>query len=345
VTFEKFTGTRPVVPALAFDAARLAVWMRANVEESTGALNRNQIGSWSFTPMPDRNAFWPPYVPRNLTAPQTSIWYNLEVSSKRQPNKPAFICYGNEITFAALKAEADKLAGYLQKRCGVSKGDRVLLFAQNSFQFIVAYYAILRADAVVVPINPMNLTAELRRIVADCGAKVAFIAQELWPQAAPLTEDGMLAHSIVATYSDYLAKPTDLTVPDAFKLPRQPVAGKGVVAWGDAIAANLAPEEHTSSPDDLCCMPYTSGSTGEPKGCMHTHRSVMHTCVSGTEWFRTIPEVIYLGVLPFFHVTGVDAPGDPQVFDPGGSQEGDRARRWKLTAARRGIVTGRAAEI
>ena len=52
-------------------------------------------------------------------------------------------------------------------------------------------------------------------------------------------------------------------------------------------------------------MPYTSGTTGEPKGCMHTHRSVMHTAVAGMAWFRTLPEVIYLGVLPFFHVTGM----------------------------------------
>ncbi|MFZ3322626.1 MAG: long-chain fatty acid--CoA ligase [Usitatibacter sp.] len=264
--------------------------------------------------MAERGTFWPQYVPHNLSAPQTSLWYNLEVSSKRQASKTAFICYDNEITFAALKTEAEKLAGFLQKRCGVAKGDRVLVFAQNSFQFVIAYYAILRADAVVVPINPMNLTAELRRIVADCGARTAFIAQELWPQAAPLTEDGTLAHSIVAAYSDYLKKPTDLTVPDAFKLARQPITGKGVVTWADAMAANLVPGEHTARPDDLCCMPYTSGTTGEPKGCMHTHRSVMHTAVAGMAWFRGLAETIYLGVLPFFHVTGMQNAMNSPIY-------------------------------
>ncbi len=264
--------------------------------------------------MAERNAFWPQYVPKGLTLPQTSIWYNLEVSSKRQANKPAFVCFDNALTYSQLRSEAEKLAGFLQQRCGVKKGDRVLVFAQNSFQFIIAYYAILRADAVVVPVNPMNLTAELRRIVADCGAKVAFIAQELWPQAAPLAEDGTLAHSIVAAYSDYLTKPTDLTVPDAFKLARQPISGKGVVAWRDALAANLSPGEHTSGPDDLCCMPYTSGTTGEPKGCMHTHRSVMHTAVCGMEWFRALPEVTYLGVLPFFHVTGMQNAMNSPIY-------------------------------
>jgi fatty-acyl-CoA synthase len=94
-------------------------------------------------------------------------------------------------------------------------------------------------------------------------------------------------------------------VPDAFKLPRQPIAGNNVTLWSDAIAANLEPGPHTVGPDDLCVMPYTSGTTGEPKGCMHTHRSVMHTAVVGNVWFRTTSEITYLGVLPYFHVTGM----------------------------------------
>jgi fatty-acyl-CoA synthase len=248
---------------------------------------------------------WPREVPRGLTLPETSVWVNLEVSARRYPGKPAFICYDNALTFARLKSEAEKLAGFLQQRCGVAKGDRVLLFAQNSLNFVIAYYAILRADAVVVPVNPMNLTPELRQYVKDCGAGTAIVAQELWPQAAPLAAEGTIAHAIVAAYADYLDKPTDLKVADAFKLPRQAIAGPNVTLWSDAIAAGLAPSEHTAGPDDLACMPYTSGTTGEPKGCMHTHRSVMHTLVGGGEWFRTVPELVYLGVLPYFHVTGM----------------------------------------
>ena len=250
-------------------------------------------------------AVWPRDVPRGLTLPETSVWTNLEISARRYPGKPAFICYDNALTFSRLQSEAEKLAGFLQRRCGVAKGDRVLLFAQNSLDFVIAYYAILRADAVAVPINPMNLTRELRVYLQDCGARTAIVAQELWPQAAPLAEDGTIAHAIVAAYSDYLPAPTDLKVADAFKLPRQPIAGANVTLWSDAIAAGCAPSGHTAGPDDLACMPYTSGTTGEPKGCPHTHRSVMHTLIAGGEWFRTVPEMVYLGVLPYFHVTGM----------------------------------------
>lgn len=264
--------------------------------------------------MSEKPAHWPRYVPLHLTAPETSLWYNLEVSARRHPDKASLICYGNEITFSRLKAEAEKLAGFLQQKCGVAKADRVLLLAQNSFQFVIAYYAILRADAVVVPVNPMNLTQELRRIVADCGAKTAVIAQELWPQAFPLVDEGMIEYAVVAAYSDYLPKPAEIAVPDAFKLAKQPIAGRGITPWSDAIAANLPPGLHTTGPDDLCCMPYTSGTTGEPKGCMHTHRSVMHTCVGGAEWFRTLPEMTYLGVLPAFHVTGMQNAMNTPIY-------------------------------
>ncbi|HUL95023.1 MAG TPA: long-chain fatty acid--CoA ligase [Usitatibacter sp.] len=264
--------------------------------------------------MADHFAVWPAYVPRNLQAPRTSVWVNLEVSARRYPDKAAFICYDNALTYAALEREALRLAGFLQQRCGVKKGDRVVVFAQNSLQFVIAYYAILRADAIVVPINPMNVTQELRKFVADCTPRAAVVAQELWPQAEPLAADGTIPHAIVAAYSDYLVKPTELKVPDAFKLARQPVAGANVTPWVDAISAGLEPGPHTVGPDDLCCLPYTSGTTGEPKGCMHTHRSVMHTLVGGAEWFRTVPETTYLGVLPYFHVTGMQNSMNTPIY-------------------------------
>ena len=258
-------------------------------------------------------AVWPREVPRGLTLPETSVWTNLEISARRYPGKPAFICYDNPMTFARLKSEAEALAGFLQKRLGVAKGDRVLIFAQNSLQFVIAYYAILRADAVVVPINPMNLTQELRNYVKDCGAKVAIVAQELWPQAAPLAAEGTIAHAIVAAYVDYLEKPTDLKVPDAFKLPRQAIAAGNVTLWSDALRERLVASEHTAGPDDLCAMPYTSGTTGGPKGCMHTHRSVMHT-IGGVEWFRSLPEASFLAVLPYFHVTGMQNSMNSPIY-------------------------------
>ena len=286
-------------------------------------------------------AVWPKEVPHSLRLPQTSIWFNLDASARRYPDKPAFIVYDNAMTFARLRGEAEALAGFLQKKCGVAKGDRVLLFAQNSLQFVIAYYAVLRADAVVVPINPMNLTEELRHYVKDSGAKVAVIAQELLPAAQPLVADGTIGHAIVAAYVDYLDKPTDLKVPDAFKAARQSITGPNVTLWSDALAQRLAPGEHTAGPDDLAVMPYTSGTTGQPKGCMHSHRTVMSTAVCAQEWFKISVETTYLGVLPYFHVTGMqnsmNTPiycGSTVVMLPRWDREvaGELIKRYRVTA-------------
>jgi fatty-acyl-CoA synthase len=249
-------------------------------------------------------AFWPSNQPRHLSVPQTSLFYNVEVSAARFPDKPYIIFYDTPISFAEFKDEAERIAGYLEHECGVKKGDRVLLYMQNSPQFILAYYGILRANAVVVPVNPMNLTTELRHYVHDTGATTAFVPQDLLPNMQPLLGDG-LQHIVVAAYSDYLKKPTDLKVPEFVAAPRQQVAGEGLVLWSDMLARNLRPGPVTTGPDDLCTMPYTSGTTGNPKGCMHTHRSVMYNAVAGVQWFGTTSDAVLLSVLPFFHVTGM----------------------------------------
>ena len=255
--------------------------------------------------MSDRHfAFWPKGLPKHLTIPETNVFYNAEVSATRYPNKPYFVFYDTPITFAEFKDECERLAGFLERECGVKKGDRVLLFTQNSPQFIIGYYATLRANAVVVPVNPMNLTEELRHYVKDSGAKVAIVTQELYAQAHPLVGDG-LDHMIVGAYSDYLERPTDLKVPDFIRAPRHPIGDAGVTLWTDALAKNLRPGPLTAGPDDLCVMPYTSGTTGQPKGCMHTHRSTLHTIVAGAQWFGINQDAVFLAVLPFFHVTGM----------------------------------------
>jgi fatty-acyl-CoA synthase len=255
--------------------------------------------------------FWPTGLPHDLTAPATHLFYNAEVSATRYPDKPYLIFFETPLTFAEFKDEAERLAGYLQQDCGVRKGDRVLLVMQNSPQFIVSYYAILRADAIVVPVNPMSVTAELEHYLEDSGARVALVAQEVYPQLKPLVGK-KVERAVVAAYSDYVKRPTTIKMPDAVCAPRVPVSDAGVTAWVDALAARRKPGPITAGPDDLCVIPYSSGTTGRPKGCMLTHANVMHTLIANTVWFGGHQDASQLVVLPFFHVTsmqgGMNAP-------------------------------------
>jgi fatty-acyl-CoA synthase len=256
--------------------------------------------------------FWPS-VPRQLTPPETSLWFNAEVSAARFPNKTCINYYDSAITFSAFRREAERLAGFLQKECGVARGDRVALYLQNSPQFIIGYYAILRADAMVVPINPMLLTKEIGHIVNDSGAKILIGAQDQLSRVEPLIGNG-LDRVIVACYSDYLTAPTDLDVPAWIKAPRQAQSAPGLTLWSDAMAAGAQPGPHLAGPDDLCVMPYTSGTTGNPKGCVHRHRSVMFTSVAGPQWNRAFQDETVLAILPYFHVTGMQGSMNALIY-------------------------------
>ena len=251
---------------------------------------------------------WPPGMPHVMEVPNTSVYTNLASGAAKHPDAAAIYYYGTRISYAGMKSEADALAGYLQQRCGVRKGDRVLLYLQNSPQFIIGYYAILRADAVVVPVNPMNLTEELCHYIEDADAAVAIAGQEHLERIAPLVGKGTLTKIIVAAYSEYLETPDAFPLPDFVRAPREASGNKNVVLWADALAAACVPGEHRAGPDDLAVMPYTSGTTGKPKGCMHTHHNVQSTAFVYLVWRGASDGgTVTLSALPMFHVTGMQA--------------------------------------
>jgi fatty-acyl-CoA synthase len=252
-------------------------------------------------------AHWPPGVPKSLSIPRTSLCYNLEVSARRYPDKAAIVYYGTVITYAAMEREVAALAGFLQQRCGVRRGDRVLLYAQNSPQFVIGYYAILRADGVVVPVNPMNKSDELAHYVDDSDARVAIAAQELYREIEPHLGAARIERCVLAAYSDYLAADADLRVPDVVSAPRLQPQHAEVTQWQEAVALACVPGELQSGSEDLAVLPYTSGTTGLPKGCMLTHANLLATSTGSCVWSPTSSEAVVLGVLPMFHLTGMQA--------------------------------------
>ena len=244
---------------------------------------------------------WPPGVPKSLSVPRTSLFFNLEASARRYPGKAALHYYGTSVTYAELLRSAEALAGHLQRACGVQRGERVLLYAQNCPQFVIGYYAVLRADAVVVPVNPMNKRDELAYYIADADARVIVSTQDLYGEIEPHLGKG-LGHCVLGTYADYLREATDLNVPESVRAPRIAAAN-----WSAALAAGHAPAPHTAGPDDLAVLPYTSGTTGHPKGAMLSHSNLLATSTGACVWYHGSSEAVVLGVLPLFHLTGMQA--------------------------------------
>jgi fatty-acyl-CoA synthase len=244
-----------------------------------------------------------PKISKSLKVPATSLYYNLKVSAERYPDQIAIHYYGNQLTYEQLDAEVNALAGYLEQKLGVKAGEKVLLFMQNSPQFVIGYYAILRANAVVVPINPMLVANELEFYVKDCEIKTALVGQELYDRVCPLLGTTTLENLLVAAYSDYAGNKG--TLPKEVELPRIAYSEPNHYLWTEAIEANLSPSEHTARGDNLAVLPYTSGTTGLPKGCKHTNRTVNANTVGAYHWSRTTTDAVHLMTLPLFHVTGM----------------------------------------
>ena len=259
---------------------------------------------------------WPARVPHHITPPATTLWDNLAFSAKRFPHKTALQFLGSALSYQQLTQQAESIAAWLHDK-GIQKGDRVLLDMQNCPQLVAAHFGILRANAVVVPVNPMNRAKELEHYITDAQARMAIttadVAAEMAAASDTLPEGEGLQHLLVTHYSD--AFDPALQAQDAWPLSWQawltqrielPVFKGGQSHdWMQVLANTLALPPLTVTPSDLAILPYTSGTTGLPKGCMHPHSSVMHNAVCGAIWNNGSHENIGLCVVPMFHITGL----------------------------------------
>lgn len=260
--------------------------------------------------------FWPKRLPHSITVPAVSLWHNLKTAAERYPDNKALVFFGRVTSYRELASQVERLAGTLHA-LGVKRGDRVLLDMQNCPQLVIAHFAILRANAVVVPVNPMNRAEELKHYITDADAKVAIttgdLAGELARASDALPEGERLSRMIVTQFTD--AFDPGVTGDDApaaawvdwlgTRHPLPALAGGEVMAWTEALETSHPVPEHVVGANDMALLPYTSGTTGLPKGCIHHHSSLMHNAMSGMLWGCAHSEVVVLAVVPMFHITGV----------------------------------------
>ncbi len=244
------------------------------------------------------------------------MWDNLETSARRYPDSAAMVFFDRIFSYADVLEQAGRLAACLHG-LGVKKGDRVVLAMQNCPQLVIAHFAILRANAVVVPVNPMNRREELKHYIVDPDAKVAITTSDLAAELAcasdALPAPQRLAHLLVTHFTDaFDDKVSGEDAPPAawsdWLSTRHALPGLldgQVHSWEDALRVTSAAPELTVGPSDLAILPYTSGTTGLPKGCMHTHASIMHNAVASGLWGNGSAENVVLTVVPMFHITGM----------------------------------------
>jgi long-chain acyl-CoA synthetase len=250
-------------------------------------------------------------VPHTLTYPDVPMHHLLEETARRLPNQTATVFFGAKLAYAQLNAQADRLAVAL-RNLGLEKGDRVAIVLPNCPQFVIAYYAILKAGGVVVPTNPTYKAREIEYQLKDAGARMVITLNMFMPAIQEVRESIGLQHIIVTEIKEYLPPVLGLLYP--IKERREKTAvhvapAPGIVFWPELMRAPTLPLPPVAiSPDDLALLQYTGGTTGVSKGAMLTHRNMVANTVQCRYWLydmRTDGGEVSLAAIPFFHVYGM----------------------------------------
>ena len=175
------------------------------------------------------------------------------VAALKFSNKDALVFEGQTFSFNQINDLVERAAGGLSD-LGIIQGDTVTLYAENSWEWIVSYYAIARLGAVINPVNTMLTPNEIEYVVKDCGAKAII--------ASPEKVDAIIRVKNVSDVKEIISFGADVA--------------NGAVSFDALIDANILPPQPVEiDPAALSTIGYTSGTTGHPKGAMQSHRAVI----------------------------------------------------------------------
>ena len=248
---------------------------------------------------------WPPSVDEAaIRLPEETLPVLLARQAQRVPQKPALIFYGREVTFAELDEAVKRFAGWLHAR-GIAPGDRVAIFLENCPQFAIAYYGILRAGGIAVCLNPMHKAVELQHEFDDSGARVLVTSDQLYAVVEPVRSYTPLEAVVVTAYREFLPEDPTLPPPTGFNEP--PRTWPGTERLVDIIhSAAALPSPVPRALGDTALLQYTSGTTGTPKAAEITHGNLVSNCEVQHLYVGSEPTDVALGVLPWFHITGME---------------------------------------
>ncbi len=257
---------------------------------------------------------WPEGVRKHLDYPNITIHTHFELAVNKNKNHPFLSILGMDYSYVEINDQANRLANALLNR-GISKGDKVGIFAPNIPQWVVAFYGILKTGATTVLISPLLGSEDLKHIILDSELKMIIALDLLYPKLAedcfdcPVLQD---AEKMVITSLGDLLSPIKRFLAKAIrKLPKSPPIPKNALRYQRLIHENEPSFKSVEcDPEhDIAVLAYTGGTTGTPKGAMLTHQNIISNMRQAREWAVVAHPLgvhkKFLGAVPFFHAIGL----------------------------------------
>ncbi len=251
-------------------------------------------------------------VPTSLSYPPVPIFNFLDESAKNFPDKPCTIFKGAEISYREMSQITDGLAAALVD-LGVKKGDRVGVLIPNTPQFVMAYFAILKAGGIVVATNPQYTGREIIHQANDSGMELMILMSNYYELVKSIQKDTGIKRIICTNIKETL--PPLLRV--LFTLAKEKKSGFRVSLrdddlWLPDLLAKYQGRERPDvdvGPEDTAIFQYSGGTTGIPKAAIGLHRNLVANTVQIQNWITTaVPggEVVMMAI-PLYHVYGMVA--------------------------------------
>ncbi|WP_321943743.1 AMP-binding protein [Paraburkholderia tropica] len=251
---------------------------------------------------------WPADAPREPQYPlgQRPLTAYLREWARRAPQRPAVHFYGRTLSYGELDRLSDRCAALLAS-LGVQRGDRVAVFMPNCPQMHVAFYGILKLGAVHAPVSPLSKALELGYQLKDSGARVVICADQLLSVVDQVRDECALREVIATGVGEMRGAQSAVPLPDIVLAPK--VTSARAIDFLPALeAANGPVPDDEPQLDDIAALNYTGGTTGLPKGCIHTHGDMLYTCASFTPVaLHTDEHTVFLNFLPEFWIAGENA--------------------------------------
>jgi len=251
-------------------------------------------------------------VPQSIDYPKVPLFYFLEESARKYPDKPCTIFKGAKISYKEMNEITDRLAAGLAE-IGVKKGDRVGIFIPNTPQFVMAYFAALKAGGVVVATNPLYSPKEIEHQANDSGMKIMIVMSNFYNKVKEIQHKTKIEKLVVTNIKETLPPLTAFL----FTLLKEKKSGFRIdLAEGDIwmqdLIARHKPEDRPDidiGPDDVAIFQYSGGTTGVPKAAIALHRNLVANTLQIRYWMPNAidGEEVVLMAIPLYHVYGMVA--------------------------------------